>query len=121
MALAAGSSAYVVLRDDEPDGRLADAVRTVATGSLLLDGGLRSLIGHLAATAPSPAARAGLTPRELEMLPLLAEGHQNKEIALQLGLGEQTVRNHLSRMYRKLGAGNRTQMIAEARHRGILD
>ena len=121
MALAAGSSAYVVLRDGEPASRLADAVHAVAAGGLLLDGDLRGLIGHIAATAPSPAARAGLTPRELEMLPLLAEGHRNKEIAQQLGVGDQTVRNHLSRMYRKLEARNRTQMIAEARRRGILD
>jgi len=121
LALAAGSSAYVVLRDGEPGSRLLRAVHAVAAGSLLLDGALRSLVVDLAAAAPSPAARAGLTPRELEMLPLLAEGQRNKEIALQLGVSDQTVRNHLSRMYRKLGAGNRTQVIAEARHRGILD
>jgi len=121
VALAAGSSSYIVMRDSEPGSRLVRAVHTVAAGSLLLDGALRSLVVDLAAAAPSPAARAGLTPRELEMLPLLAEGQRNKEIALQLGVGDQTVRNHLSRMYRKLGAGNRTQMIAEARRRGILD
>jgi DNA-binding CsgD family transcriptional regulator len=66
---------------------------------------------------PDPAADAGIMPRELEVLPLVAEGLQNEEIAGGLGVGQQTVRNHRG-IFRKLGAGNRTQMTREARARG---
>ena len=74
----------------------------------------------MSSRAPDPAREAGITQREREVLPLVAEGLQNKEIALRLGVSEQTVRNHLSSIYRKLGAGNRTQVTREALRRGIL-
>jgi DNA-binding NarL/FixJ family response regulator len=63
---------------------------------------------------------SGLTSRERDILPLLAEGLQNKQIARELGLSEQTVRNHLSGLYRKLGTSNRTETIAVSRRRGLL-
>ena len=60
-----------------------------------------------------------MTSRELELLPLIAAGLRNREVASRLGISEQTIRNHLTNIYRKLGTTNRTEMTAEARRRGI--
>lgn len=70
-------------------------------------------------TAPVPSA-AGLTPREIEVLTLAAEGIANSTIATRLFITERTVRFHLNNAYRKLGAGNRTEASAIARRRGLL-
>jgi two-component system, NarL family, nitrate/nitrite response regulator NarL len=59
---------------------------------------------------PEPA----LTRREVEMLGLAAAGYQNRAIAAELGLAEQTVKNHMSRILHKLGAADRTHAVVEA-------
>lgn len=71
--------------------------------------------GH---SAPDPAFDA-LSPREREILTLLADGLSNAEIAERLGISEKTVRNHLSRLFDKLGVWSRTQAIVFARDRGF--
>jgi DNA-binding NarL/FixJ family response regulator len=118
--LALGAHGYVVKHDRHDPERIAAAIRSAARGDHVLDRDVHELLVALSSRAPDPAAEAGITPRELEILPLVAEGLQNKEIAGQLGVSEQTVRNHLSSIYRKLGASNRTQMTREAQARGIL-
>jgi DNA-binding NarL/FixJ family response regulator len=118
--LAAGARAFVVKHDRSDPDRIKEAIRSAARGDHLLDRDMHELLRELALRAPDPAQAAGLTPRELEVLPLLAEGLQNKQIAAQLGLSEQTVKNHLNSIGRKLDASNRTQMVTEARRRGII-
>ena len=118
--MAVGARACIVKRDSRDPERLAEAARHVARGEPFFDHVAQELLLDLASRAPDPAREAGLTPRELEVLPLVAEGLQNRELASRLGVSEQTVRNHLSNIYRKLGARNRTEMAAEARRRGIL-
>ncbi|MCB0180151.1 MAG: response regulator transcription factor, partial [Anaerolineae bacterium] len=61
-----------------------------------------------------------LTPRELEVLGLLAQGLQNKEIAVELVISERTVKFHVSSIMSKLGAGNRTEALSIAAQRGLV-
>ena len=117
--VALGIGAHVVKRDARDPHRVAEAARRAARGDIYLDREVQQLLVDIAAHAPDPALEARLTSRELELLPLIAAGLRNREVASKLGVSEQTVRNHLSNMYRKLGATNRTQMTAEARRRGI--
>ena len=64
--------------------------------------------------------KSKLTNRELHVLVNVAEGLTNKQIAVRLGLSENTIRNHLTRVYNKLEAGNRTEAVMTAmRHHGL--
>ena len=118
-ALAAGAAAYVV-KTAHPDD-VASAVRQAFDHSVYLAGGPRP-IGGAAAAAQAPAAEspAGLTRRELEILRLVAEGHSNSQLARMLWVTEQTVKFHLSNIYRKLGVSNRTEASRWAQLNGLL-
>jgi two-component system, NarL family, response regulator LiaR len=70
-------------------------------------------------THPAAAAIA-LSSREINVLNLVARGLSNKQIANKLGISDKTVRNHLSRIFRKLEAGNRTQAVMNAMRVGLL-
>jgi DNA-binding NarL/FixJ family response regulator len=113
-ALAAGAAAYVV-KTAHPDD-VASAVRQTFDHSLYLAG------------APDPTPRAplaaerpgGLTRRELEILRLVAEGHSNAQLARMLWVTEQTVKFHLSNVYRKLDVANRTEASRWAQLNGVL-
>jgi DNA-binding CsgD family transcriptional regulator len=74
--------------------------------------------------APSPAPDPGvglLSPRELQILRLLDRGLTNKELSSELSVSENTVKTHLSHLYDKLGVGRRTEALAAARRKGLLD
>jgi DNA-binding NarL/FixJ family response regulator len=118
-ALAAGAAAYV-LKTAYPDD-VASAVRQAFDHSVTLPATPRA---HAATTSP-PAAIAsktpgGLTRRELEILRLLADGHSNSQLARMLWVTEQTVKFHLSNIYRKLGVANRTEASRWAQRNGLL-
>lgn len=68
----------------------------------------------------SPAQRLGLTRREQQIVPLIAKGFTNKEIANHFCLSEQTVKNHLYRMKHKIGADDRLSIVQKFRHHGFL-
>lgn len=70
---------------------------------------------------PSPRDIAQLTPRELEVLALLGQGLQNKEIAVSLVINERTVKFHVSAIMGKLNAGNRTEAVAIAVQQGLIN
>ena len=117
-ALFAGASAYVVKTAHPED--LASAVRQAFSHSVYL-AGRRPIT---AVPAPEPAAvddSPGLTRRELEILRLVAEGHANAQVARMLWVTEQTVKFHLSNIYRKLDVANRTEASRWAQRRGLLD
>ena len=117
-ALAAGASAYVV-KTAHPDD-VASAVRQAFDHSVYLAAGPRP--APVAVGTPPEAVKApgGLTRRELEILRLVAEGHSNSQLARMLWVTEQTVKFHLSNIYRKLGVSNRTEASRWAQLNGLL-
>lgn len=100
---------------------LAAAVANVARGELVtppeITDRLISRIRALVAESPHVAHEGQLTPRETEVLVLVAGGLLNKEIALRLSIQEQTVKNHLVRIFRKLGVHRRAEAAARIRRR----
>ena len=115
-SLAAGAVAYVV-KTAHPDD-LAAAIRQSFEHSIFFAG------SRPASPTPEPVQRpdvAALTRRELEILRLVAEGHSNSQLARMLWVTEQTVKFHLSNVYRKLGVANRTEASRWAQMNGLLD
>jgi DNA-binding NarL/FixJ family response regulator len=119
-AMAAGARAYVVKQGPDDPARVVERLRLAAQGNTIIDNEMRAFLQGMARSVADPAEEAGLTPREREILPLLAEGHPDKVIAQRLVLTVQTVRNHVSHILGKLDMPNRTAAVAEARRRGIL-
>jgi DNA-binding NarL/FixJ family response regulator len=121
-ALSAGASGFL-LKDVTAEG-LFDAVRVVAAGEALLAPTVtRRLIGEFLRArpaAPAPAPLGTLTPRETEVLRLVAEGLSNAEIAGRLVLSDQTVKSHVSRMLAKLGLRDRAQAVVAAYESGLV-
>jgi DNA-binding NarL/FixJ family response regulator len=122
-ALCAGASGFLL--KDVTAERLFDAVRIVAAGEALLAPTVtRRLISEFARlrpAAPAPsAAVAELTPRETEVLRLLAEGLSNPEIAGRLVITEQTVKTHVSRVLHKLALRDRAQAVVVAYESGLV-
>jgi DNA-binding CsgD family transcriptional regulator len=100
-------------------------VRVVAAGEALLDPAVtRRLIGEFARLRPRrvPASSlvGELTPRETEVLMLVAEGLSNTEIAERLVVSDQTVKSHVSRLIAKLGLRDRTQAVITAYESGLV-
>ena len=120
-ALVAGASGFLL--KDVTAERLFDAVRVVAAGEALLAPTVtRRLIRRFAGLRPGavPPGLDELTPRETEVLRLLAEGLSNAEIAARLVLGEETVKTHVSRVLRKLGLRDRAQAVVLAYESGLV-
>ncbi|MHA7986144.1 response regulator transcription factor [Rathayibacter sp. CAU 1779] len=115
-ALAAGASGFLLKRASADE--LVPAVRTVARGdSLLFPGAVRRLLRPRTA---APTASVRLTPRETDVLGLVAEGMSNAEIAAHLTIGVETVRTHVASLLAKLHARDRTQAVVVAYRTGIL-
>ncbi|MGQ7957163.1 response regulator [Pseudomonas sp. SP16.1] len=88
-----------------------------ADGAALRQAVARVLLGE---TLPAPASASPLTPRQLEILQLLAEGLPNKAISRQLGLAEDTVKTHLKTLFETFAVHTRTACVSAARQRGWL-
>ncbi|OIJ66850.1 response regulator [Streptomyces mangrovisoli] len=122
-ALSAGASGFL-LKDVTPE-QLVAAVRTVRAGDALLAPAItRRLVERFARTAPETAALhrdlALLTPRELDVLRLLARGLSNAELATALHLSEATVKTHVSRVLGKLSLRDRAQAVVVAYETGLV-
>lgn len=91
---------------------LVDAVRAVADGILVLDRRVADRLTRRGRSASAPGS--GLTPREADILPLLARGRSNKQIAAELRLGLRTVEGHVSSVLAKLGVASRAEAVAYA-------
>jgi DNA-binding NarL/FixJ family response regulator len=118
-AVRAGAAAYV-LKDIQPQ-ELVQAIRTVHGGdSLLHPAAAARVMAELAADGERRAG-AALTPREREVLSLIARGMPNKVIARELRVSEKTVKTHVSNLLGKLGLTDRTQAALYAVREGIVD
>ena len=120
-ALKAGASGFLL--KDVPANQLA-GVRMVAAGDALLAPAITGrLIEEFAATppaTPAPPGLDGLTPRELEVFRLVAQGKSNAESAAELVIGETTVKTHVARMMMKLGVHDRVQAVVLAYELGAV-
>lgn len=118
-AVQAGAQGYLL--KGAPRKELFEAVRVVHAGGSLLQPVVASKllrqVSHQSQAVPTVDA---LTPREVEVLRLLAQGLQNKEIAAQLVISERTVKFHVSSIMSKLGAGNRTEAVTLAAQQGLI-
>ncbi|MFJ6444939.1 response regulator [Streptomyces sp. NPDC091649] len=126
-ALRAGASGFLL--KDAPPAELVNGIRTVARGEALLAPAVtRHLIGHFAqhlrpADTSRPARRdvvCALTPRELEVLQLIAEGLSNAEIAASMYITPETVKTYVSRILAKLGLRDRVQAVVLAYRVGLV-
>jgi DNA-binding NarL/FixJ family response regulator len=122
-ALAAGASGFLL--KDVTAEQLFDAVRVVAAGEALLAPAVtRRLIDEFARLRPRPphegARLDSLTPRETEVLRLVAQGLSNPEIAARLVVSDETVKTHVSRVLSKLGLRDRTQAVVAAYESGLV-
>jgi DNA-binding NarL/FixJ family response regulator len=122
-ALAAGASGFLL--KDAPAEDLLAAVRVVARGDALLDPAVTSSVIARFAALPAPSREQAakfeeLTPREREVLELLARGRSNAEIAAELVVGEGTVKTHVARVLMKLGLRDRVQAVIFAYESGLV-
>lgn len=122
-ALRSGASGFLL--KDVRSGQLVEAVRTVAAGQSLLSPSItRKLIERFILAGPAaqepPRELSDLTPREREVLLLIAQGLANAEIAARLYLSEATVKTHVNRLLAKLGLRDRVQAVVLAYESGII-
>ena len=110
-ALRRGASAFILKQIDPRD--LPGAIRQAVEGTIY------SAIGRTEETEGGSDA-SGLTPKELDVLNRVARGLSNKEISKELWLSEQTIKFHLTNIYRKLGVGNRTEATRYAYQQGLV-
>ncbi|MEU3116212.1 response regulator transcription factor [Micromonospora chalcea] len=121
-ALRAGASGFLL--KDAPPAQLLHGIRTVASGAALLAPEVtRQLVGRYAARirpAEGAPADVGLTPRELEVLRLIADGLSNGEIAARLVISQETVKTYVSRILTKLDLRDRVQAVVYAYRTGLV-
>jgi len=119
-AVRAGAAGYL-LKNVEPQ-ELARAVRAAHVGEAHIDPTVAArLVGQIAAQGRGGDAIDTLTPREREVLELIARGLSNKRIALELGLSEKTVKTHVTHVLAKLGVSDRTQAALYAVRAGAVE
>ncbi len=113
-AIEAGATGYLL--KDAPREELYHAVRATAEGKSYLS---PSITGRLMGQLRRPAAET-LSPREIDVIKLVAQGSSNKEIAHSLHLSEATIKSHLLHIFTKLEVSDRTQAVTVAIQRGII-
>jgi len=119
-ALRAGASGFLL--KDAPEAQLVAAIHVVAAGgSIFAPHATRRLVEAFARLRPgAPDGLADLTPRELEVLRLLARGRSNREIAAALGVSEHTIKTHVAHILDKLGLRDRVQAVVLAYEAGVV-
>jgi len=123
--LAAGASGYVLKK--AIDGELVSAIRTVLRGEIFVYPSMtRALVDTYLSQRPAPAPERKpavdlLSPRELEVLKLVAKGFTSREIADRIGLSAKTVEGYRARIGDKLGTTSRADFIRHALQAGLLD
>lgn len=114
-AIEAGAAGYLLKA--APQDEIVAGIRLVATGQTALS---PAVAARLVSRMREPAASVTLTPREIDVLRLVARGRSNKLIGTDLGIGESTVKTHLLKIFDKLEVADRTHAVTVAMERGIL-
>lgn len=117
-SMRAGARGYVLKGADQEE--MLRTIRAVARGEALFGPAIASrLMSYFSAPRAAPDVFPELTEREREVLGLIAQGHNNSEIAQRLVLSQKTVRNHVSNIFSKLQVADRAQAIVRAREAGL--
>ena len=117
--LEAGAAGYVLKRAADTD--LINAIRAVAQGRTFLSGESQETLRRQWLERGEAEPTDPLTPRELEVVKLIAEAHTNKQIAEALGLAEKTVESHRANVLTKLGMRDRVELVRYAIRRGLVE
>ncbi|WP_376792665.1 response regulator [Thermoflexus sp.] len=118
-AIRLGASGYIIKRAVEEE--LVHAIRAVWRGDLYIHPAMtRALLKDLKAPAVEPVLVEPLTPRELEVLRLIAMGYTNRQIAEELGISVRTVETHRANLMGKLGLSSRVELVRYAREHGLI-
>jgi DNA-binding NarL/FixJ family response regulator len=117
-ALSAGADAYCVKSSDP--GVVIDAIRTVAAGGAYFDPRIAHVVLRRLSGSPNRPESSPLTPRETEILKLIADGIGNAEIGERLHIGLGTVKGHVADILDKLSASDRAQAAVTAYRRGLI-
>jgi DNA-binding NarL/FixJ family response regulator len=117
-ALRAGARGYLLKGASRTE--IFDAIRTVHAGGSLLQPVVTNKLLQTMSREERREETEPLTPREVEVLALLSQGLQNKEISARLFISERTVKFHVSSLMHKLGAENRTESVTIAAQRGLI-
>ena len=120
----AGARGYLL--KDSPPSEVVKAIRAVYSGQSMIQPSVASrLIDRFTqlsrSSSPKQLAEATLSPRELEVLALIAKGGSNKSIAADLYIGESTVKTHIIHIFNKLNVSDRTEAVTEAFRKGIIE
>lgn len=116
--LRAGANGYVLKTADPQE--IIQGIRDVYQGKSVLNPALAQKLITKLANQEEPALVESLTGRELQILTLTAKGHTNKAIAVQLGISDRTVQNHLANIFQKLNAESRTEAVMRAVSLGLI-
>ncbi len=114
-AIEAGAAGYLLKA--APQDEIVAGIRLVADGQTALS---PAVAARLVSRMREPAASVALSGREGEVLRLVSRGRSNKQIAVELGIGESTVKTHLLKIFDKLGVGDRTRAVTLAMERGLI-
>ncbi|MGY1844947.1 LuxR C-terminal-related transcriptional regulator [Modestobacter sp. SYSU DS0875] len=118
-AFLAGVQGYVL--KTSPLAVLTDGLRTALSGEVYADPGIASSLAQGLTQSGVEEAVGELSPRERDILRLVADGHTNKEIGEKVDLSALTVKSHLARIARKLGTGDRAHMVALGIRSGVIN
>ena len=119
-ALQAGANAYV-LKDSQPE-TLITSILAVHAGQRVVTGtAANRVVDMLTGSGPTRQYYDNMTPREIEILTLLAQGLANKQIALRIKISDKTVRNHISNIYVKVKVVDRSQAVLYAVRKGLVE
>jgi DNA-binding NarL/FixJ family response regulator len=117
-AMRAGARGYLLKGAEQQE--IDRALRAVVAGEAIFGPGVAArVLGHFSAPPAPAAAFPDLTPREREVLEMLARGRRNAAIAAELGMAAKTVANHLSSVFVKLQVADRSEAIVRARDLGL--
>ena len=118
--LKAGARGYLL--KDSPPSELIGAIRTVHSGESMIEPRVAGrLLDQFTRSSSEDASQDSLSPRETEVVRLMASGATNKEIAARLNIGESTVKTHIVHLFTKLGVNDRTGAVMAAARRGIVE